>query len=733
MTVNRKMISILAAVLVVFAFVPFFAAKAYADEEIKPIEWQLTKDSSGVVTAAKSKWTATSGATKYMMYLYRKGTSGSLASAHPTSANYNFSETILEQGYGSYYVEGYAINSTGLFIAHYKSDTLALSHVTFNTQGNGNNIVLNNVDSSITMGDLIQNGFLSKIGNPSVYYSNDRKKALVGLTMKAQSELQTFDSFSASAIYVIGDGPTYFANWDLATLQSIGRLDATNPVINTVWFNVINNVELNVSTPGCNESTDTPKSGSKWDWDNQTNRPAVTVPSGKGYHLAEGANSWWEKMNNADEPYVGQFVGDNDYRFNTELVADYGYVFPGDNDGIDIHCTVNGGTYMDCYNSDDSYGYWLYNDDAGTYAVPLWVDGKVHVSHVWNDGEMTSPPTSSTDGVMTYTCGVCNATRTETISHEKIIGLVDIGNVWTNLDPFNNVPFTAEINPDGSYGGVPLEDMMGITNESWTGSDGSVISMTSPGKAKVGKSYSYKVEVTAKGDYWFYNDFDFIYGGTGYAWGEFNAVISPDHKTVVISGFVPDKKVLGADLSKATITGVSDKTYTGKALTQSPVIKLQAGGALRTLKAGTDYALSYKNNVNAGTATMTVTGKGNYRGTASRTFKISKAVNPLNVKGKTATVKLSKLKNADQKLKAAKYIKTVKAGQGTIKYTLSSAKKGSKSFKKNFKVDSKTGKLTVKKGLKKGKYKLKIKVKAAGNGNYSASAEKIITVTINVK
>jgi len=51
-------------------------------------------------------------------------------------------------------------------------------------------------------------------------------------------------------------------------------------------------------------------------------------------------------------------------------------------------------------------------------------------------------------------------------------------------------------------------------------------------------------------------------------------------------------------------------------------------------------------------------------------------------------------------------------------YTLSSAKKGKRSFKKYFKINKTTGKVTIRKGLKKGTYKVKVKVKALGNSNY---------------
>ena len=70
-------------------------------------------------------------------------------------------------------------------------------------------------------------------------------------------------------------------------------------------------------------------------------------------------------------------------------------------------------------------------------------------------------------------------------------------------------------------------------------------------------------------------------------------------------------------ISDAAVS-VANQTYTGKALTPKPTVKV----GTTTLREGTDYTLSYKNNTNAGTASVTVTGKGNYAGTATRTFTI---------------------------------------------------------------------------------------------------------------
>lgn len=58
--------------------------------------------------------------------------------------------------------------------------------------------------------------------------------------------------------------------------------------------------------------------------------------------------------------------------------------------------------------------------------------------------------------------------------------------------------------------------------------------------------------------------------------------------------------------------------YTGTAVT--PAVTVKDGG--RTLTKDTDYTLNYTNNINTGTATVTIQGKGNYKGNVSRNFTI---------------------------------------------------------------------------------------------------------------
>ena len=96
--------------------------------------------------------------------------------------------------------------------------------------------------------------------------------------------------------------------------------------------------------------------------------------------------------------------------------------------------------------------------------------------------------------------------------------------------------------------------------------------------------------------------------------------------TISVCGVKPygGCKIINYEISAKTIAPVvatiANVTYTGKALT--PEISVYNG---ETLLGQTDYTVEYKNNVNVGLATVSVTMKGNYSGSATATFKIDKA------------------------------------------------------------------------------------------------------------
>lgn len=85
------------------------------------------------------------------------------------------------------------------------------------------------------------------------------------------------------------------------------------------------------------------------------------------------------------------------------------------------------------------------------------------------------------------------------------------------------------------------------------------------------------------------------------------------------TGSASVKFSIGNDVGGFIISGYAPSyAYTGNAIT--PGVVVETGS--RTLTPGTDYTVSYSNNVNAGTATITVTGIGRYSGTQTANFVI---------------------------------------------------------------------------------------------------------------
>lgn len=81
-------------------------------------------------------------------------------------------------------------------------------------------------------------------------------------------------------------------------------------------------------------------------------------------------------------------------------------------------------------------------------------------------------------------------------------------------------------------------------------------------------------------------------------------------------------KITQADLSKFTASFSADSfIYDGAE--KKPVVTVKSDNA--QLTADTDFTVSYSSNINAGTATVTITGKGNYSGSIKKQFTITPA------------------------------------------------------------------------------------------------------------
>ncbi|MDE5718815.1 MAG: InlB B-repeat-containing protein, partial [Lachnospiraceae bacterium] len=130
-----------------------------------------------------------------------------------------------------------------------------------------------------------------------------------------------------------------------------------------------------------------------------------------------------------------------------------------------------------------------------------------------------------------------------------------------------------------------------------------------------------------------------IYDGTvrlnnGWFLAEYTDAQDPKKAKVTITPKVTTTDYTGSVTSKLTVYDVpkekyinsarqeitGDTLYTGKAIKRN--VKLTIGET--ELRYNKDYKVQYKNNVNAGTAAMIITGKGQYKGKIVSTFNIGK-------------------------------------------------------------------------------------------------------------
>lgn len=137
-----------------------------------------------------------------------------------------------------------------------------------------------------------------------------------------------------------------------------------------------------------------------------------------------------------------------------------------------------------------------------------------------------------------------------------------------------------------------------------------------PDQEYTGKAVKPEVKVTYKGNQLEYGK-DYILS--------YENNVEVGVATVIVEGIdsyegkkVITFKIKGISLSKAKVTGIENKVYSGLAQRQSPVVRLGD----ETIDTGA-YTISYANNVNAGTATIIIQGIKNYTGTIKKTFKIT--------------------------------------------------------------------------------------------------------------
>ena len=363
-------------------------------------------------------------------------------------------------------------------------------------------------------------------------------------------------------------------------------------------------------------------------------------------------------------------------------------------------CTADGYTLHKCSVCGTSY------KDSTTKAT----------GHSYGNSVVTKQPTCTSEGTKTKTCTKCNATVTETIpkTSHKYADTVVAPTCTTDGYTLHKCSVCGTSYKDNttkatghSYGNSV------VTKQPTCTSEGAAIKTCTKCNATVTEKLPAKghTAVTDKG----YPATCTTAGKTdGSHCSVCNTVIkvqtvinATGHKS---SGWIVDKaasigvkgskhrectickKVLETaeipalsriSISKASVTlSTSTYAYDGKAKKPGVTVKLNG----KTLKNGTDYTVSYSNNTKVGTAKVTITGKGNYTGSVSKTYSIKNNFKKATVSG--ISTKAFTGKNITQSITVKYNGKTLKNGTD---YTVS--------YSNNKKVGKATVKITG-----KGKY-----------------------------
>ena len=231
-------------------------------------------------------------------------------------------------------------------------------------------------------------------------------------------------------------------------------------------------------------------------------------------------------------------------------------------------------------------------------------DGNEHINGLTvTDSKLNTTLVENTDYTLTYSGDLINV-GTVTIT---IKGIGNYTGEFTKTYQILPREYTVTTNTDSKvYDGTALTAGGTVNNLV----DGETVNLTMTGsQTNVGTSdntYELKFEETAK-------ESNYTHGKDSIG------TLTVTKKSIVPDGpNTPDEKKTGI-----TVTAPEGSKYDGEEHKNKP--KVEDTKTKATLKEGTDYELSYSEDVvNAGTVTVTVTGIGNYEGSFEVTYEITK-------------------------------------------------------------------------------------------------------------
>ena len=163
-------------------------------------------------------------------------------------------------------------------------------------------------------------------------------------------------------------------------------------------------------------------------------------------------------------------------------------------------------------------------------------------------------------------------------------------------------------------------------------------------------------------------------------------------------------------IKDCTIAAIPDKTYTGDEI--KPTLNITYDGT--RLRKGTDYTVTYTNNIKVGTAKCKITGKGNFTGTKTVSFKIVKASSGSSSSGKKSSGKTSS-KTSSSKTSSSK------TSSGSTSSGKTGKKDSASTTSKKFTVKVTSASVTYSGTAKKPSVKVTAGGKTVASSNYTVT------------
>ncbi len=232
---------------------------------------------------------------------------------------------------------------------------------------------------------------------------------------------------------------------------------------------------------------------------------------------------------------------------------------------------------------------------AGTGHLSKNGDEIETISHTWGKFEVIKTATKEEDGEKIFTCEVCRQTKTEPYSYAGDTEIPE--RAFADKDNLKDVTIGASVTKigDEAFAGCPNLKEIYFEGD----------------KPELGKDVFKDIDPDAV-----------IYYPEGNQTWTQQALQDAGIALRTASWNPQEGKNIIRDLADLAVT-TEYKSVTYDGTPKRPAVTVKDGQM--TLKAGTDYTVSYGENVNAGTGTVKVTGLDNYKGTAEATFLIARA------------------------------------------------------------------------------------------------------------